>query len=475
MIRTISLYVIVSLLAGVAAAADWPMFRGPNAAGVSNDENLPVEFGPGKSMLWRTELPPGHSSPSIAGDSIFLTGYDEEKLYVFSLDRATGRVKWRREAPRPRKEVLHKSNSPASPTVASDGQNAYVFFTDFGLISYGPDGNERWRLPLGPFNNPMGQAASPVLTGGTLLQICDQEEGSFFVAIDKDTGVLKWRVERPQFTRGFSTPVLYRPPAGRLQVLVAGSYQLTAYEVETGKEVWWVRGLTWQLKPTPVMDAEHIYVLGWAGEADPGQQEQVPEFSEVLAKWDTDKDGKLSKDEATDDQITKKWPDLDLDRDGFLGERDWKMYQSKRAVVNGVRAFKLGGEGDMTDRNFLWKYERSLPNVPSPLLYEGVLYLLKEGGILTALHSRTGEVLKQSRVTGAPGAYFASPVAGDGKIYTVSEEGKLAVMRAGADWEIIGVNDFNESVHATPAIVDGKIYVRTHAALYCFAKGETSD
>jgi outer membrane protein assembly factor BamB len=470
---TLALFLLALAAGSSLAAKEWPMFRGPNASGVSYDENLPVEFGPGKKMLWRTELPPGHSSPSIANGSIFLTGYDEERLYVFSLDQATGRIKWRREAPRPRKEVLHKSNSPASPTVATDGKNAYAFFTDFGLLSYGPDGNERWRLPLGPFNNPMGQAASPVLAGDTVLQICDQESGSFFIAVHKDTGQVKWRVERPQFTRGFSTPVLYRPPRGGLQALVAGSYQLTAYDVESGKEVWWVRGLTWQLKPTPVMDGERIYVLGWAGEADPGQQEAVPDFEAVLAKWDANKDGKLSKEEAPEERITRKWPDLDLDRDGYLGERDWKMYQSKRAVVNSVRAYKLGGEGDMTDANFVWKYERSLPNVPSPLLYDGILYLMKEGGILTALHSGTGEVLKQSRVTGALGAYFSSPVAGDGKIYVLSEEGKLAVIKAGADWQILAVNDFNESAHATPAIVDGKLYVRTDRALYCFAEGSS--
>ena len=453
-------------------ASDWPMFRGPNASGVSEDKNLPVEFGPGKLEVWRTALPPGHSSPSIARDRIFVTAHYEEKLYVICLDRLSGKVAWRREAPRPRKEQLHKSNSPASPTVAADGRNAYAFFTDFGLISYGPDGNERWRLPLGPFINPMGQAASPVLAGNTLLQICDQESGSFFIAVEKDTGRVKWRVERPEFTRGFSTPVLYRPATGGLQVLVAGSYQLTAFDVETGGVVWWVRGLTWQLKPTPVIDGENVYVLGWAGEADPGQQEVVPEFQDVLGKWDANKDGYLQPAELGDPRLAKKFADLDLDYDGSLGARDWKMYQSKRSVVNSVRAYKLGGEGDMTDKNFLWRYEKSLPNVPSPLLYEGVLYILKEGGILTSLDARTGRVLKQSRVTGAPGAYFASPIAGDGKLFTLSEEGKLAVIKAGGEWEILAVNDLGESVHATPAIAGGKLYVRTHTALYCFAKGD---
>lgn len=461
------LFGFVPLLLG---AGDWPTFRGPNAQGVSTEKNLPVEFGPGKNLVWRTELPPGHSSPVLVGDRIYLTAYEAEKILTFALERSSGKIVWRREAPRPRKETLHKSNSPSSASVASDGRNVFAFFTDFGVISYGPDGEERWRQPLGPFNNPMGQAATPVLVGKTLLVPCDQESGSFFVAFDSDTGKVKWRVERPDFTRGFSTPVIYTPKGGKPQALLAGSYKLVAYDVETGKEEWYVSGLTWQLKPTPVMDDERIYVLGWAGEADPGQQEVVPDFAEALAKFDADKDGKIVKAEITDQKLVKGWENLDLDNNGWLGERDWKLYQSKRSVVNGVNAYKLGGKGDMTSQNRLWKFEKYLPNVPSPLLYDGVLYLCKEGGIFTALDAKTGNLLKTGRITGAPGLYFASPIAADGRIWTISEEGKVAVIKPGAEWEVERVNDLGEPVHATPAMIDGRIYIRTHAALYAFAK-----
>jgi len=468
--RPLSLFLPL-LLALSIPAADWPMFRGPNAAGTSSDTGLPVEFGPNKNVVWKTDLPPGHSSPSLAGNKIFLTGHENNKLFVFALDRASGRLLWRREVPRPRVERLHKANGPTSATVASDGTNAYAFFTDFGLISFGPNGEERWRMPLGPFNTPMGMSASPVLSGNTLLQILDQEAGSYFLAIDKDTGKVKWRVERPEFTRGFSTPVLYQPKDGPMQVLITGSYQLTAYQVETGEPVWWVRGLTWQLKPTPVMDGENIYVLGWAGEADPGQQEVVPPFEEACAKFDANKDGKLAKEEV-EPKLVKQWGELDLDLDNYLGERDWKMYQAKRAVVNAVQAFRLGGRGDMTAKSQLWKYHKSLPNVPSPLLYQGVLYLMKEGAILTTLDPATGEMRKQARLSGAPGLYFSSPVGADGKVYTVSEEGKVTVLKAGGDWEILAVNDLEDGSHSTPAIADGRLYIRTHSALYCFAKKE---
>ncbi len=457
-------------LALTLSAADWAGFRGPNASGVSEDVGLPVHFGPSNNVEWRTPLPPGHSSPSIAGDRIFLTAHENEKLFVFALDRADGRILWRREVPRPRKERLHQVNGPASPTPATDGRNVYAFFGDFGLISFGPDGNERWRLPLGPFNTPMGMSASPVLAGGTLLQSLDQETGSYFLAIDTNTGKVKWRVDRAEYTRGFSTPVLWQPEGGPLQAILPGSYQLNAYDVATGKPVWWIRGLTWQLKPTPVIGGGKIYVVGWAGESDPGQQENIPPFDDALARWDADKDRKLSKAEIAEERITRQWGEYDLDVDGYLGERDWKFYQTRRAAVNSVAAYRLGGSGDMTEKSVAWQYHKALPNVPSPLLYRNVLYMVKDGGILTSLHPESGAVLKQARLAGALGNYFTSPVAADGKVYTISEEGKVAVLKAGGEWEILAVNALDDGCHATPAIVGGILYIRTHSALYAFRK-----
>ena len=164
-------------------AEDWLQFRGPNSAGVSDNRNLPVEFGPSKNLVWKTAMPPGFSSPVLVGDHIYLTAVDNEKLFTLCLDRATGKINWRREIPRTRTGELHKANGPASPSPTSDGKNVFIFFYDFGLVSYGPDGNELWRTPLGPFNNPFGLGASPVLVDNTLLISCDQESGSFFLAV----------------------------------------------------------------------------------------------------------------------------------------------------------------------------------------------------------------------------------------------------------------------------------------------------
>ena len=454
--------------APILPAADWPGFRGPNASGVSDTAGLPTEFGPMKNVVWKTELPPGHSSPVLSADRIFVTAHDAEKLFVITLDRASGKILWRREVPRPRKQELHKSNSPASPSAVTDGTNVYAFFTDFGLISYGPDGNERWRQPLGPFNNPFGMGASPVLADGKLIQVCDSESGSFIVAVDPKDGRIAWRKERPDMTRGFSTPLIYEPDNGRSQALVAGSYQLIAYDVESGDEVWWVRGLTWQVKPTPVMNKDTIYILGWAGGADTGQQETVIAFEEVLKTWDTNRDGKITANEAIDPKMSESFKQIDLDTDGAIGKRDWEKYRSRRAAQNSLMAVRLGGKGDMTDKNVLWRYTKSLPNAPSPLLYQGVLYLMKEGGIFTSINPADGTAIKQGRLPGALDQYFSSPVGADGKIYVASEAGHVAVVKAGGDWELLNVNDMDDECYATPAVVDGVIYLRTRSAMYCF-------
>jgi outer membrane protein assembly factor BamB len=448
-------------------AENWPAFRGANATGVSGAKDLPTDFGPGKNVVWKTRLPAGHSSPVIHGDRIWLTGFDEDHLYVISLDRATGRILWRREIVRPRKQELHKSNSPASPSVATDGRgNSFAFFTDFGLISHGPDGEERWRLPLGPFNNPFGMGASPVYADGMVLQNCDAETGSFLIAVDAASGKQIWRRERPDASRGFSTPVLWRD-----QLLVAGTNRLVAYNIKTGEEVWYVRGLTWQLKPTPALHGDTAYVLGLAGGADQGNQEELPAYADILRVLDTDKNGKVEKAELTEPRMQKDFAEADLDRDGALGERDWEFYRGKRRAVNSVMAVKLGGSGDMTERNVLWRYYKSLPNVPSPLYYNGVVYLMKEGGILTALDASNGHVLKQGRLPGALDYYYASPVAADGKLFATSQEGHITVVEAtGAGWEAITRNDMDDECFATPALVDGRIYVRTRSALYCFGK-----
>jgi outer membrane protein assembly factor BamB len=139
------------------------------------------------------------------------------------------------------------------------------------------------------------------------------------------------------------------------------------------------------------------------------------------------------------------------------------------ASQNSLMAIRHGGRGDVTGTNVLWTVKKFIPRCTSPLLYEGVLYMVREGGILTALDPKTGTILKQGRLTGALDDYYASPVAGAGKVFLLSQQGKATVIRAGADWEVLSVNDLDEMTYSTPAIVGDNLYLRTRTTLYCFA------
>jgi outer membrane protein assembly factor BamB len=407
----------------------------------------------------------------LNGESVFVTAYEDRKLYTISLERRTGRIRWQTESPVPLPSESKGPNSPVSPTPATDGTNVYVFFENFGIVSYGPDGNERWRHELGPFHFPYGAGSSPIVAGDSVVLLCDQDMNSFLLALDRHTGRVKWKTDRSTFTHGFSTPVLYIPKKGPAELIVSGSYEVTSYSLETGERLWWVTGMAWQAKSVPVLSDDRLYLHSWmASLSELGHKEATTPWAEMLQEHDADKDGKISKEESPDQSLVKLWFLYDLDRDGFLGAKDWHYLLSRSRAKNGLYAIRLGGRGDVTSSHVLWRYEKSLPNIPSPLLYKGVLYILKEGGILTALDPAYGKVLKQARIPGAVDQYFASPVAADGKIITASQQGKVAVLRAGAEWELLSVNDFGEEIWATPAIADNQIFIRTHSKLYCFTK-----
>jgi pimeloyl-ACP methyl ester carboxylesterase len=230
-----------------AVAEDWLQFRGPNGSGVSTSTGLPTEFGPEKNVVWKTPLPPGHSSPVLTRDRIFLTAYSiksdgvgnkasaatkpgepsvekqDYKLLVICLDRASGKLLWQREIPRSTVGRLQNVNGPASPSPVTDGSNVYVFFQEFGMISYDGAGKERWRLPLGPFNMFYGFGASPILVDDKLILPVDQDDpSSYLIAVDKNTGRVRWKVDRPVVISGYSTPIIYQPKGSEAVVLIHG-------------------------------------------------------------------------------------------------------------------------------------------------------------------------------------------------------------------------------------------------------------
>ena len=462
---------VVALVTGVTAAGppDWSRFRGPNGSGISTATGIPTEFGPAKNVVWRTAMPKGHSSPVLLDDRIYLTGLRDGSLVTLALDRHAGRILWEREAPRVPTKVVDKRNNPASPSPAVERDGVYVFFPDYGLIAYDAAGKERWAMPLGPFSNIYGMGASPVIVGDLLVLVCDQSLGSFIMAVDKRSGRIKWKVDRPEARSGHSTPVIWRDQEGKDQILVPGSFLLTSYEAATGRKLWWVRGLSFEMKSTPVIGGDTVYVNGYGAPVnDPGNKVKVPPADEVWKTSDADGNKLLTKAEFP--KYTAGWwfEAADLDASGSLTPGEWEYYRAALDSENGMLAIRLGGTGDMTDVAVRWKYQRSVPQLPSPLLYGGVLYMVNDNGIITTLNPDTGVVLKQGRLTGALGPHFASPVAADGHIFFTTEAGAIVVVAPGGDFAPLAINPLGEDTYATPAFADGRLYVRTTATLYAF-------
>ena len=474
----ITLLMVLLTLTG-AVNDEWSQFRGPNGTGVSDTKGLPTEFGPQKNVLWKAELPPGHSSPVLTRDRIFVTAHNNDKLLVICLDRQTGKVLWQREAPRLRAGRLQNVNGPASPSPVTDGSNVYVFFQDFGLISYDLAGKERWKLPLGPFNMFYGFGASPILVDDKVILPVDQDNPtSYLIAVDKNTGRVRWKVDRPVVISGYSTPIVYQPKDGPKQIIIPESFQLSAYSSKDGKRVWWVRGLACEMKSIASHDSEYLYINGWGfPQNQPGQQVSTITFEEGLAKYDKDKDHVIARSEVAgatgspmDKMLSAAFEAFDLDRDDKLNARDWEVFRAMMASENGLLAIKMGGEGDQTANAIRWRYQKPVPQVPSTLLYQGVLYMINDSGILISFDPATGKVIKQGRLHGAIDKYFSSPVAADDKVFVIGQGGQVSVVKAAGDWEVLAVNELDDECFATPAIADGRIYIRTRSALYAFGK-----
>jgi outer membrane protein assembly factor BamB len=436
---------------------------------VAEGSTLPTEFGLKKNLVWKTAVPFARSSPVVTANRVFLTASEGDKLITLALDRKTGKILWRRDVVRARHMPIYRANDAASPSPVSDGKNVFVFFAELGLIAYAPNGKELWRVPLGPFNSFYGMGGSPVLAGNTLVMVCDHRTDSFVIAIDTRDGRVLWKQARPNF-EAYSTPAIYQPKDGPAQIIVLGSHTLDAYSLDKGERLWWVTKIGSYPKGVPVLGmfggTDMVYVNGEGGEAP-----FLPPYEESLKQSDKDKDQRLHREEVKSHaEAYEHFGWLDANNDGYVDRGEYDFVRNSTTAGHGLTAVRFGGQGDLTATNVVWQLKKSYPNIPAPLIYRGVMYLMKEGGIVTSLDPTSGEVLKMGRTPDALEDYYASPIAADGKIFLVSASGKVTVLKAGAQWEIIAVSDLDEECWATPAIAGNNLYIRTRNALYSFAQ-----
>src|SRR5688500_6003182 len=234
----LKLLVALGLAATTAASAaphdEWSRFRGPNGSGISAAKNLPAEFGPENNLVWKLDLPQGHSSPILHRNRIYLTGFREKDLFTFAVS-TDGKLLWETKLSGLATPPVDKRNNAASPSPAVDDTGVYVFFHDFGLIAYDLNGKERWRMPLGPFINVYGMGASPIIVADLVGLAADQSLEPYTIGVDKKPGEQRWKTMRPEAKSGHSTPILWTGKDGRQEILLPGSFRLTSYDPASGE------------------------------------------------------------------------------------------------------------------------------------------------------------------------------------------------------------------------------------------------
>jgi outer membrane protein assembly factor BamB len=460
----------VALLCGrlPTAAADASYFRS-EAQSANPGGSLPSTFDAPEALLWRVPLDPGRSTPILHGGKIFLTTYlaQSKELATAGLDEASGRLLWRATLVPERIEQTHAIGSPATATVACDGQRLFAFFGSAGLFCYDLEGHLLWEQRMGPFRDEYGAGSSPIVFDGKVILNQDHDIDSFLAAFDAVTGRLLWKTTRPDAVRSYSTPVVWIQD-NRPEILVAGALQLDAYDPANGERLWWINGLARIVIPTPVISGPMIYMASWAPGGDPGKRLVLDPWLTALSKWDKNHDGKLSKAEIEDQEVLDRFNRMDLNQDSLLDQQEWEHHAVFfRRAQNAMLAIRPSGRGELGETNVVWKHNRGIPYVASPLLDHGILWMVKDGGIVTKLDVSSGRLLQEERMGGF-GNYFASPVAGDGKVYFAGESGTVSIVAAERDWRMISSHDFHEKIYATPALARGRLYLRTEKALYCF-------
>jgi outer membrane protein assembly factor BamB len=424
-------------------------------------------------------------------------------LATLALDTKAGSVLWKRLAPEVALERVHNANSVAASTPCVDDKLVVVYFGSYGLLCYDHDGREQWRQAIPTPKSMYGVSTSPILHENLLILVLDDDANlpgsrlsrSKAIALNKNTGEPLWESPRP-YNRGvWSTPMIWKH-ADATDLVVLGNGRAYGYEPDTGVERWYVNGFAREPISVPVAGAGQLYV-SVSMQGGRGDVALDPEpFWRAMLQFDRDGDARIGRDEITEHFTAPFRPELplghpgfgrplpkdptvrkraqhelfswrDKNNDGFLTREEFTADMRVGSGRPNLVAIRPGGRGDITDSHVSWSLRRGIPEIPSPIFYQGRLYLVRDGGILSCVRADTGEVLYRERL-GAAGQYTASPVIANGHLYLLSAQGMFTAVKTGDEFEIAHQTDLDAEVAATPAMDQHSLYVRTDQAMLAF-------
>jgi outer membrane protein assembly factor BamB len=426
------------------AAGNWPTFRGPQASGIAEKQNLPERWDAhsGENILWRTPIPGlAHSSPVVWGNTIFVTSavssdpkasfrpglYGDgdaskdrsvHRWIIYAIDKRTGKINWERVAHQGEPaDKRHIKSTYANSTPATDGRVVVAWFGSQGVYAYDLKGRFLWRvdlgrIDLGAYDIPTyewGPASSPIIWNGMVILQCDTQTDSFLLALDAATGKTIWKTERDEIS-SWGTPTIANTANGPVLVANASNF-IRGYEPNTGKELWRLGGSSKITAPTPVF-GEGLFVVA------SGRGPERPIF----------------------------------------------------VIRPNARGDLTLPDGKTTNEAIVWSRTGRGSYMPTPLIYNGVLYVLANNGVLDAYKLATGDELYRQRLPTIGSGFSASPVAADGRIYLANEDGEMLVIAAGEKFEHLTTNSMGELLMATPALSEGVMYVRSAASLFAIGR-----
>jgi outer membrane protein assembly factor BamB len=400
-------------LALTLTAGDWPRFRGPNGTGTAAG-TLPTPDA--DHLLWKVEIPgKGVSSPVVVGGKVYLQSASDDgtKRFMICLNAADGKPAWTTEVPgRPvGPKDKHPKNSLASSTPAADGDRVFGVFWDgkgVSLHAFDLAGQPKWNKPLGDYVSQHGPGCSPVVYKGLVFVNVDDDKHAELIAFDAKTGERKWLAPRKPYRASYSTPFLLERPGKPVELLLGTTTAITAYEPATGKVVW-------------------SYEVPWPAGQMPLRVVGSPLYAGGLVVC-------------------------------FFGDGGGSRY--------GVAIDPNGGQPRK-----VWEMKRDVAYVPCSLVKDDLLFWVADKpGVAYCADLKSGELVWKDppRLFGKD--VTSSPVLVGDQILAISETGEVAVFKAGREFDRVYTGSVGEPVAASPAVADGKLFVRGASHLFCYGK-----